>query len=216
MLEFLKHCSGISGERLWDPASSLRYSIPKGFVCSLLGKLKDAAFISSQFKTQWVGMGSLSLNYWYNWVFLFCFFLQLNQKASIQAEIVEAIRSTCSMGVCAKVQGTAWPGQFKSYLGGQKPGQVDLRHHFAAPVTLLLVTMVMILHQMPNLDTTLQVWGDHGDPGPEAIWAACVPEGRVWKRVGKNQSEAGQLPASSILQECHLPAASIQNKPALL
>lgn len=43
--------------------------------------------------------------------------------------------------------------------------------------------MVMVLHQMPHLNTTLQVWGDHGDPGPEAVWAACVPEGRVWKKV---------------------------------
>lgn len=43
--------------------------------------------------------------------------------------------------------------------------------------------MVMVLHQMPHFDTTLQVWGDHGDPRSEAVWASCVPEGRVWKRV---------------------------------
>lgn len=54
-----------------------------------------------------------------------------------------------------------WSG---SYLGGQQPGQVDLGHHLAAPVTLLLVSVVMVLHQMPHLDPTLQVRGDHGGP----------------------------------------------------
>lgn len=53
--------------------------------------------------------------------------------------------------------------------------------------------MVMVLYQMPNLDTTLQVWGDHGNPGPEAVWAACVPEGRVWEREGKARVRQANL-----------------------
>lgn len=66
-----------------------------------------------------------------------------------------------------------------SYLGGQQPGQVDLGHHLAAPVTLLLVPVLMVLHQMPHLNPTLQVWGDHGGSGPQAVGTACVPEGGV-------------------------------------
>lgn len=66
--------------------------------------------------------------------------------------------------------------------------------------------MVMVLHQMPHLDTTLQVWSDHGDPGPEAVWAACVPEGRVWKRVGDASVRKANL----------LPKASFTNPSQLL
>ena len=73
-----------------------------------------------------------------------------------------------------------WAGAEQGcYLRGQQPGQVDLRHHLAAPVPLLLVPVVVVLHQMPHLDPALQVWGDHGGPRPQAVGAACVSEGGV-------------------------------------
>lgn len=36
--------------------------------------------------------------------------------------------------------------------------------------------MLMVLHQMPQLDSTFQVRGDHGCSGTEAVRAACVPD----------------------------------------
>lgn len=36
------------------------------------------------------------------------------------------------------------------YLCSQQSGQVDLRNHFAAPVSLSLITVFMILHQVPQ------------------------------------------------------------------
>lgn len=61
-----------------------------------------------------------------------------------------------------------------AHLGSQKSCQVDLRDHLAAAVALLLVSMLMILHQVPNLDPTLQVRCDHRSTGTQAVGASSV------------------------------------------
>lgn len=58
------------------------------------------------------------------------------------------------------------------HLGSQKSCQVDLRDHLAAAVTLLLISVFMVLHQMPNLDAALQVRSDHGGARAQAVWAS--------------------------------------------
>lgn len=62
----------------------------------------------------------------------------------------------------------------RAYLGGQQPGQVDLRDHLAATVSLLLVSMLMVLYQMPHLNAALQVRCDHGCAGTQAVRTARV------------------------------------------
>lgn len=61
-----------------------------------------------------------------------------------------------------------------AHLGSQKSCQVDLGDHLAAAVALLLVSMLVVLHQMPNLDPALQVRGDHGSAGAQAVGASSV------------------------------------------
>ncbi len=61
-----------------------------------------------------------------------------------------------------------------AYLGSQESCQVDLRDHLAAAVALLLVSMLMVLHQVPNFDPALQVRGDHGGTGTQAVRAPSV------------------------------------------
>lgn len=53
-----------------------------------------------------------------------------------------------------------------SYLCSQQPGQVDLRDHLAASVALPLIRVVVVLYQMPQFGSTLQVRSDHGCSGP--------------------------------------------------
>lgn len=69
-----------------------------------------------------------------------------------------------------------------AYLGRQKSCQVDLGNHLAAAVTLLLISMFMVLHQMPNLDAALQVRGDHGGARAEAVWASGIFDHVLWEQ----------------------------------
>ena len=62
------------------------------------------------------------------------------------------------------------------YLSGQQSCQIDFRHHLAPPVPLLLVPVLMVLHQVPHLDSALQVRGDHWCARTEAVGAARVPD----------------------------------------
>ena len=62
------------------------------------------------------------------------------------------------------------------YLSGQQSCQINFRHHLAPPVPLLLVPVLMVLHQVPHLDSTLQVGGDHWCARTEAVGAARVPD----------------------------------------
>lgn len=39
------------------------------------------------------------------------------------------------------------------YLGSQQSGQVDFRNHLAASVAFSLVTVLMILHQVPQFSS---------------------------------------------------------------
>lgn len=64
----------------------------------------------------------------------------------------------------------------QTYLGSQQARQVDLRHHFAPPVTLALVSVVVVLDQVPELGATFQVGRDHGRPGTEAVRTAGRPQ----------------------------------------
>lgn len=61
-----------------------------------------------------------------------------------------------------------------SHLGGQESCQVDLRDHLAAAVALLLVAVLVVLDQVPDLDPTLQVGGDHGGARTQAVGASRV------------------------------------------
>ena len=72
-----------------------------------------------------------------------------------------------------------------AHLGSQKSCQVDLRDHLAAAVTLLLVSMLMVLHQVPNLDPTLQVRSDHGSTGTQAVGASSVLDHVFCKKNNK-------------------------------
>lgn len=38
-----------------------------------------------------------------------------------------------------------------SYLGSQQPGQINLRDHLATAVSFLLVSVLVVLHQVPHL-----------------------------------------------------------------
>lgn len=61
-----------------------------------------------------------------------------------------------------------------SHLGGQEPCQVDLRDHLAAAVALLLVAVLVVLDQVPDLDPALEVRGDHGGARTQAVGASSV------------------------------------------
>lgn len=61
-----------------------------------------------------------------------------------------------------------------AHLCSQKSCQIDLRDHLAAAVALLLVSMLMVLHQVPNLDPALQVRSDHRSTGAQAVRASSV------------------------------------------
>lgn len=39
------------------------------------------------------------------------------------------------------------------YLGCQQPGQIDFRNHLAASVPFSLVTVLVILHQVPQFSS---------------------------------------------------------------
>lgn len=82
------------------------------------------------------------------------------------------------------------------YLGGQQPGQVDLRHHLAPSVALPLVRVVVVFHQVPQFGAALQVRGDHGRPRAKAVGAAGRPQHALCKgggaRVETLQTAGGQ------------------------
>ena len=61
-----------------------------------------------------------------------------------------------------------------AYLGGQQASEIDLGDHLAAAVALLLVSVFVVLHQVPNLHPALQVWCDHGRARAQAVGAARV------------------------------------------
>lgn len=61
-----------------------------------------------------------------------------------------------------------------AHLRSQKPCQVDLRDHLASAVALLLVSVFMVLHQVPHLDPALQVRSDHGSTRTQAVGASGV------------------------------------------
>jgi len=61
-----------------------------------------------------------------------------------------------------------------AHLGSQKSCQVDLRDHLAAAVALLLVSVLVVLHQVPDLDPALQVGRDHRSAGTQAVGASGV------------------------------------------
>lgn len=62
----------------------------------------------------------------------------------------------------------------------QEPGEVNLRHHFAASFAFLLVSVLVVLDQVPNFDPALQVGGQHGHAGMRAVGAGgCGAEGDV-------------------------------------
>lgn len=61
-----------------------------------------------------------------------------------------------------------------SHLGSQKSRQVDLRDHLAATITFLLVSVLVVLNQVPDLHPALQVRSDHGGAGAHAVWASSV------------------------------------------
>lgn len=61
---------------------------------------------------------------------------------------------------------------FSSHLGSEQTCQVDLRHHLAAAVALSLVCVVVVLHQVPEFGSALQIRCYHGRPGAEAVWTA--------------------------------------------
>lgn len=90
------------------------------------------------------------------------------------------------------------------YLCSQEPGQVDLRHHLAAPVSLLLVAVVMVLDQVPDLDAALQVGGDHGRARAEAVGAPGVAERGVcpgqkgWSWAQQNPSAPPSVPSACL------------------
>lgn len=57
------------------------------------------------------------------------------------------------------------------HLCRQQPRQVNLWHHLAAALALLLVPVVVVLDQVPNFDSALQVRGQHGHAGMGAVRA---------------------------------------------
>ena len=61
-----------------------------------------------------------------------------------------------------------------THFGSQKSCQVDLRDHLAATVALLLVSVLMVLHQVPNLNPALQVRSDHRSAGTQTVRASSV------------------------------------------
>lgn len=61
-----------------------------------------------------------------------------------------------------------------THLCSQKSRQVDLGDHLAATVTLLLVSVLVVLDQVPDFDPALQVRGDHGRAGSQAVRASSV------------------------------------------
>lgn len=80
----------------------------------------------------------------------------------------------------------------RAYLGGQQSSQVDLRDHLAATVSLLLVSMLMVLHQMPHFDAALQVRCDHWCAGTQAVRTARVLDHVFcWSEKDKDPSDGG-------------------------
>lgn len=73
----------------------------------------------------------------------------------------------------------------QAHLGSQQSGQVNLGDHLAASVTLLLVSVLVVLHQVPNFDSTFQVRCDHGCTRAQAVWAACVFDHVFWRKEKK-------------------------------
>lgn len=61
-----------------------------------------------------------------------------------------------------------------AHLSRQKSCQVDFRDHLAAAVTLLLVSVLMVLHQVPHFDPAVQVRSDHRSTGAQAVGASSV------------------------------------------
>lgn len=84
------------------------------------------------------------------------------------------------------------PGVEKNaHLGSQESGQVNLGDHLATAVALLLVSVLVVLHQVPNFDSTFQVRRDHGCTRAQAVWAACVFDHVFWR---KEKSEIKKEP----------------------
>lgn len=61
-----------------------------------------------------------------------------------------------------------------AHLSSQKSCQVDLRDHLAATITFLLVSVLMVLYQVPDLHPALQIRSNHGGAGAHAVWASSV------------------------------------------
>lgn len=61
-----------------------------------------------------------------------------------------------------------------THLSGQKSCQVDLRDHLAPTVALFLVSVLVVFHKVPNFDSALQVRGDHGSAGTQAVRTSGV------------------------------------------
>lgn len=62
------------------------------------------------------------------------------------------------------------------YLGCEQAGQVDLRDHLAAAVSLPLVRVVVVLDQMPEFGSTLQIRSDHGGPRAQTVRTTGCPQ----------------------------------------
>lgn len=96
----------------------------------------------------------------------------------------------------------------RAYLGSQQSSQIDLRDHLAATVSLLLVSMLMVLHQMPHFDTALLVRCDHWCAGTQAVRTARVLDHVFcWSEKDKDPSDGG---SSSIFLCCQMSHAAVQ------
>lgn len=49
----------------------------------------------------------------------------------------------------------------------------------------------MILDQVPQFGAALEVGGDHGCSGAQAVWTAGCPQHALWKEVGREDVEEG-------------------------
>lgn len=82
-----------------------------------------------------------------------------------------ALQETQAGELTLELKRPCYGEQNMSHLCGEQPGQVDLRHHLAAALALLLVPVVVVLDQVPNFDPALQVRGEHGHAGVGAVRA---------------------------------------------
>lgn len=74
------------------------------------------------------------------------------------------------------VRGWMYGTDVCEYLCGQKACEVNLGHHFAAPVPFALVCVLVVFHQVPQFGASLLVRGDHRCSRAQAVRTARSPE----------------------------------------